>query len=83
MKLYMWQLWSAGRDQDASNGLQGSVQRYKYYCTEVLSARCRVYITYGPRGTQCGRGSRSDTNHGGAFSVMPPSAQYENVIFCF
>jgi hypothetical protein len=51
MNLYMWQLCSAGRDQDACNGLQGSVQRYKYYCARALSARRHVYITYEPRET--------------------------------
>jgi hypothetical protein len=51
MNLYMWQLCSAGREQDASNGLKGSVQRYKYYCVGALSARRHVYMTYEPQET--------------------------------
>jgi hypothetical protein len=51
MNLYMWQICSAGRDQEASNGLLGSVHRYKYYSAGALSARCHVYVTYEPQGT--------------------------------
>jgi hypothetical protein len=69
----------------STDGVQGSVKRYKYYSNVALTVRLRICITHGPRETHCGRGSLScccklNGSHGHVVPMVASNNPPENLM---